>query len=242
MTANLDALLDMLDAEVSDDEEAGGGEQQKNVNQSDLEIDEDVIAGLDEVLLLRSGSRYRLLKLNYFQPFEEGGDVNEEIVERDVAVPASDAAEALPDNNEEGNEDDDQSEMERQLKQMQEQVVTVISAPKKLFSTCTYDPFQMAAMQRKLAEKKLQKKASNGEKGSSAAGKSSAAAPQQQNAPTPKQRKIVSQVDMFTKSSSSSAHVGPRLVCECVLISEVRSIAFSHVVGFDTLSSSLIIT
>ena len=55
MTANLDALLDMLDAEVSDDEEADGGEQQKNVNQS--EIDEDVIAGLDEVLFLRSGTR-----------------------------------------------------------------------------------------------------------------------------------------------------------------------------------------
>ena len=150
-------------------------------------------------------------------------------MERDVAVRASEAAEALPDNTEEGNEDDDQSEMERQLKQMQEQVgmVMVISAPmKSAISTCPCDPFQMAAMQRKLAEKKL-KKASNGEKGSSAVGRASAAAtPQQQgsqqeNAPTPKQRKIVSQVDMFTKSSSSD-HTGPRSVWESVPISEVQ--------------------
>ena len=44
MAANLDALCDMLDAEISDEEEENG-----NADRSDSQIDDDVIAELDEV-------------------------------------------------------------------------------------------------------------------------------------------------------------------------------------------------
>ena len=50
MAANLDALCDMLDAEISDEEEA---EEDANADdRGDSQIDDDVIAGLDEVCTL----------------------------------------------------------------------------------------------------------------------------------------------------------------------------------------------
>ena len=59
MAANLDALCDMLDAEISDEEEekedTEGVEAKDNADQSDSQIDDDVIAGLDEVCAVMSG-------------------------------------------------------------------------------------------------------------------------------------------------------------------------------------------
>ena len=59
MAANLDALCDMLDAEISDeeDEEKNGEdvEAKDNPDQSDSQIDDDVIAGLEEVCSAMSG-------------------------------------------------------------------------------------------------------------------------------------------------------------------------------------------
>ena len=50
MAANLDALCDMLDAEISDEEEEEENVGEKgNADRSDSQIDDDVIAGLDEV-------------------------------------------------------------------------------------------------------------------------------------------------------------------------------------------------
>ena len=50
MASNLDALCDMLDAEISDEEEEDEVEEAKgNADRSDSQIDDDVMAGLDEV-------------------------------------------------------------------------------------------------------------------------------------------------------------------------------------------------
>ena len=52
MAANLDALCDMLDAEISDEEEEKNAEDVEakvNADRSDSQIDDDIIAGLDEV-------------------------------------------------------------------------------------------------------------------------------------------------------------------------------------------------
>ena len=55
MAANLDALCDMLDAEISDEEEekeeknAEDVEAKVNADRSDSQIEDDIIAGLDEV-------------------------------------------------------------------------------------------------------------------------------------------------------------------------------------------------
>ena len=49
MAANLDALCDMLDAEISDEEEEENVGAKGNADRSDSQIDDDVIAGLDEV-------------------------------------------------------------------------------------------------------------------------------------------------------------------------------------------------
>ena len=52
MAANLDALCDMLDAEISDEEEAEKEEKEDKGSadrEDDSQIDDDVIAELDEV-------------------------------------------------------------------------------------------------------------------------------------------------------------------------------------------------
>ena len=68
----------------------------------------------------------------------------------------------------------------------------------------------MAAMQRKLAEKKRQKAGSSD--GTAEKPKTQKDQEAQVEAAKPKQRKIVSQVDMFSKSSPSTAaeNAGPR--------------------------------
>ena len=62
---------------------------------------------------------------SFLQPFEEEeGEVNPDMVNRDAPgpPPSEQAEEAPPDD-----EEDEQSEMERQLKQMQEQVLPKIT-------------------------------------------------------------------------------------------------------------------
>ena len=68
----------------------------------------------------------------------------------------------------------------------------------------------MAAMQRKLAEKKRQKAGTND--GTEKPKKTQKDQEAKLDAAKPKQRKIVSQVDMFSKSSPSTAaeNAGPR--------------------------------
>ena len=138
MAANLDALCDMLDAEISDEEEekedTEGVEAKDNADQSDSQIDDDVIAGLDEVCSAMSGywddihvKRITISDLpnalfSFLQPFEEEeSEDNPDMVNRDAPspLPSEQVEEAPPDDDE-----DEQSEMERQLKQMQEQVLS----------------------------------------------------------------------------------------------------------------------
>ena len=144
MAANLDALCDMLDAEISDEEEEKEDtevvEAKDNADRSDSQIDDDVIAGLDEVSILTNGYKSNDLSLyptnmvhsalsilfpmhSFLQPFEEEeSEGNPDMANRIAPSPPPNeqAEEAPPDDDE-----DEQSEMERQLKQMQEQVMPI---------------------------------------------------------------------------------------------------------------------
>ena len=78
------------------------------------------------IFMLNDSSQYLIFNALFLQPFEEEeGKGNPDMVNRDAPgpPPSEQVDEAPPDDDE-----DEQSEMERQLKQMQEQVSVVLLA------------------------------------------------------------------------------------------------------------------